>query len=314
MWYDYAYMTRIFKEYNLNFNHPSVKAKNVMLSSYPAALSSNDDFYLTSQDLAVIETTNVIYNDTLYDLMKPESFMTWERVMIANRMSETSEEWGDHFKEFNSGTYNNMYMALDMKKIKLENNTIEDKTLYTIEQIPELVKINDVTDHLRYGYWPSYNAPYDREIIERSMIKEAIEKDPVLARDIDYDMCTRATIFRRDQGTINSLESFKRIMRYNNYTEDPLAFGDPTNSLTARGDLKEKPSCFGTTDAKLGLVSGLKGNNKTVHIINGPPYEDVEPFVFSKTTACDHIKHVGMKDEMKFDWVVVNNKYQMKDY
>jgi hypothetical protein len=39
--------TRIFKEYNFNFNHPSIKARNIIFSSYPATLASTDDFYIT---------------------------------------------------------------------------------------------------------------------------------------------------------------------------------------------------------------------------------------------------------------------------
>ena len=37
-WYYYSMMNRIFKEFNLNFNHYSVKAKSVLFSSYPASL------------------------------------------------------------------------------------------------------------------------------------------------------------------------------------------------------------------------------------------------------------------------------------
>ena len=314
-WYYYGMMTRIFKEYNFNFNHPSVKAKNIMFSSYAATLSSNDDFYVTSQDLSVIETTNIIYNDTLYTLMKPESFMTWQRVMAANRMSATAEEWGDNFKGYNSGTYNNMYMALDMKKLDLVNRTIADKALFTIEQIPDLVAVNDVTEYLRYGYWPSYNTPFDPEIIKISMIKEAIEKNPSLASQMDYDTCTRANIFRRDQGKVVDMDSLKRMIRYNNYTLDPLTLGDPTASISARGDLRAgKESCYGAYDAKAAQVSELIGENKTIHVVAGPAWDDVEPFVFSKAESCAKFKHIGMKDEYKYDWFTVTNKYKMKDY
>ena len=58
-WHSYAMMTRIFKEYNINLNHPLIKSKNVLFSSYPATLNSLDDFYITNQELIVIETTNI---------------------------------------------------------------------------------------------------------------------------------------------------------------------------------------------------------------------------------------------------------------
>ena len=60
-WYYFNMMSKIFKEYNLNFNDRSINSHNVMFSSYPGSIVSNDDFYLTSKGLIVIETTNANY-------------------------------------------------------------------------------------------------------------------------------------------------------------------------------------------------------------------------------------------------------------
>ena len=208
-WYYYSMMNRIFKEYNLNYNHYSVKAKSVMFSSYPATLSSNDDFYVTSNDLNVIETTNIFFNFTFYVLIEPESLLTWQRVIIANRMSLTAKEWPSHFSPYNSGTYNNMYMVLDMKNIDTEKQKIGNNAIYVVEQIPTLIKANDVTTQLKDGYWPSYNTPYDKEIIKLSLIQEMIAKNDSLKYSFDYDICTRAAIMRRDQSKITDIDSLK---------------------------------------------------------------------------------------------------------
>lgn len=310
-WYYYTMMNRLIKEYNFNFNHPSVKAKTVIFSSYPATLSSNDDFYVTSQDLSVIETTNIFFNSTFYDLMVPESLLTWQRVIIANRMSQSAEEWSSHFSPYNSGTYNNMYMVLDMKLVDLDNQKIGDKAMFTIEQIPKLVKANDVTNHLRYGYWPSYNTPYDKDIIALSLIQEQIKKTPELIHDIDYDMCSRATIMRRDQSKIVDIESLKTFIRYNNYKKDELAYNNPVGSLSARGDLLPKPQCFGAYDAKVSSVKDLKGKNKKIYVIAGPTYEDeLEPFVWSKQDSCSKYGKNGLADEAKYEWFEYENRFK----
>ena len=52
-------------------------------------LSSVDDFYMTDSKLVVFETTNSILNSTLYQLIKPESLVSWIRVRIANIFSKT---------------------------------------------------------------------------------------------------------------------------------------------------------------------------------------------------------------------------------
>ena len=49
-----------------------------------------------------------------------------------------------------TGTYNNQYMVVDLKKIKLREN-IADGALWVVEQIPTLVEAGDQTAILRAG-------------------------------------------------------------------------------------------------------------------------------------------------------------------
>lgn len=61
-WSQYAYMLRIYKSYVLNFKSVQQAANQVQFSSYPATLTSIDDWYLTSAQLMVTETTNGFFN------------------------------------------------------------------------------------------------------------------------------------------------------------------------------------------------------------------------------------------------------------
>jgi len=54
-----------------------------------------------------METTNDVYNTTLYDLLTPQSLMSWIRVIVANRVATQGREWHNIMKRYNSGTYNN---------------------------------------------------------------------------------------------------------------------------------------------------------------------------------------------------------------
>ena len=38
--------------------------------------------------------------------------MSWQRVRVANFISRTGEEWVEHLRHKNSGTYNNNYMVM----------------------------------------------------------------------------------------------------------------------------------------------------------------------------------------------------------
>ena len=59
-------------------------------------------------------------------------------------------------------------MALDRNKIDLVNRTIAYDALYIVEQIPGFTKINNVTQFMKFGYWSSFNVPFDKEIYAKS--------------------------------------------------------------------------------------------------------------------------------------------------
>ena len=315
-WYYLNMMTRIFKEYNLNFNHHSIKTHNVMFSSYPGAIASNDDFYFTSKGLVVIETTNSNYNESSFDLVTEESLLCWQRVQLSNRMSENAKEWTEIFAKFNSGTYNNMYMVLDTKNVEFGNYTkIKDNTLMIVEQMPGFVEANDVTNYLKFGYWPSYNVPFSKNISEYGNVSSTINSKP--ERDMKlyntYDTCSRAKIMRRDQNKINDIESMKNFMQYNDYLNDPFSNGNPGETIASRYDLREsKPLCYGAFDTKLSSVKEIKeSSNKPMYLYSGATNQ-VKPFNFS-CAACENVKHEGLPDEPKNPWVIFNNKFNFDE-
>ena len=316
-WYYLNMMTRIFKEYNLNFNHESVKTHNVMFSSYPGSIVSNDDFYFTSKGLVVIETTNSVYNESSYDLITEESLLCWQRVQLSNRMSSSAKEWTELFSKYNSGTYNNQYMILDTKQIEFGNYTkIKENVLMIIEQIPGYLEINDVSDHLKFGYWPSYNIPYGKNVGKLSNIENTINSKPERNMRLynDYNNCSRANIMRRDQYKINDIESFKTFMQYNDYLNDPFSGGSPGESIASRYDLrKEAPLCYGAFDTKLSSVKEIKQSpKKTIYLYSGAT-KQVEPLFNFNSDACINVTHLGIPDTPNNTWVTFNNKYNFDE-
>jgi hypothetical protein len=90
-------MTRIWKLYDFDFK--GSYAKKISLSSYPGTLYSGDDFYITDQQLAVMETTHAVYNETLFnEFVVPTSVLWGFRVMAATRLATTAPEWVNFFK------------------------------------------------------------------------------------------------------------------------------------------------------------------------------------------------------------------------
>ena len=308
-WFTFNHMNRMFKEYRYKSNTDPTRNYVVAFSSYPAVLSSNDDFYITDQDLYVMETTNNIFDTTLYDLLTPQCVLTWMRAVVCNRLSTNGKEWVEHFSRYNSGTYNNQYMVMDMKKIDTTLKVIEDEAFVIIEQIPGQFRVHDQSNYLRKGYWPSVNIPFTAEIREISGYNTYLKEHPDLIPKFDYYQCARMSIFRRDAYSVNSVDGYKHMLLYNDYKNDPLSRGSPAYAIAARKDLEEGAfSCSGMIDVKTASINDVKGKKgKKIHIISGPTHNDyIEPFEWSKITCNgkepNKFKHYGQNEKWEFPW------------
>ena len=310
-WTNYGQLIRIFKEYRFITNKNNLKSKTVAFPSYPGVLNSVDDFYYLDSKLIVMETTNSIYDDTLYDLLKPECLLTWVRTMIANRLSSNGKNWTEIFSLENSGTYNNQFQVLDLSKINLNNKTISDEALYIIEQIPDYTEIKDVSYILRKGYWPSYNIPFLKNIFEKSGYVELINQRPEMYESVDYSGSVRAKMFRRDQSNVKDIESYKKILRYNDYQNDEISKGNAAWALASRYDLNDnivaKQYCFGAIDVKFISVKEIMEGKNIIHIISSPTNDQQPSFNWTNATCkynnTDRWYHEGVLDSWDFPWI-----------
>lgn len=83
----------------------------------PGMLSSLDDFYLMEEtSISVVQTTNGIYNTSLYDEVLPQALPAWMRVRAANALAANGQQWAKALARHNGGTYNNQYMVIDAKR------------------------------------------------------------------------------------------------------------------------------------------------------------------------------------------------------
>lgn len=66
-------------------------------------LVSLDDFYLLGSGLMMTQTSNDIFNSSLFDTVTPNSLFAWQRVRLAHSLAHTGEEWAKTFSRYNSG-------------------------------------------------------------------------------------------------------------------------------------------------------------------------------------------------------------------
>lgn len=299
-WFSYTATLRIYKHYNFNLHDKATAAKSLSFSSYPGFLESLDDFYTLSSKMVLLQTTNNIFNSSLYNLVTPESLLAWQRVRIASHMAKSGKEWAVLLGKHNSGTYNNQYMVIDLKKIQL-GKSVKNDALWVVEQIPGLVVAGDQTPILRAGYWPSYNVPFYEEIYNKSGYPDFVAKHGI---NYSYQLAPRAKIFRRDQDNVVTFGDMKYIMRYNDYKNDKYSSNDPCNTICCRGDLRsDNPSPSGCYDSK--VTTYAMALQRQAHAINGPTLGS-NLTAFSWSGPFSKYSHQGLPKAYRFPWVYMS--------
>ncbi|GFO31413.1 phospholipase b-like [Plakobranchus ocellatus] len=302
-WFAYSATDRIYKHYFFNVKDEATVAKKMSFSSYAGYLESLDDFYLMESGLVMLQTTNNVFNKKLYNRVKPQSLLAWQRVRVANMMSHTGKDWTTILASFNSGTYNNQYMVIDLKQIKL-GTVIADNALWVAEQIPGLVVADDLTPILRAGYFASYNVPFFEEIYNMSGYPDMAKKH---GSDFTYQLAPRAKIFRRDQAKVKDLATMKAIMRYNDYKNDPYSEGSPWGAICSRGDLDPTDpvddGCYDTKVTDYDMAKQFQAD-----AISGPTLGTNLP-VFAWPKGPSGSPHKGLPDIYNFPFMRMQPRF-----
>jgi len=311
---------RIFKHYRL----PSMKSdsqmvlRDVYFSASPGLLSSVDDFYTVHESigdsrtaqLAVIETTNEVFNPDLFELVVPESVLSWMRAIAANQVATTGAQWSQLFSIDHSGTYTNQWMILDMN-LFVPGSSYKSGLFTVCEEIPGLIHYEDMTSTLySNGFWPSYNIPYFEDVYSESGNKLVCHMGMKMNNtDFCYDTCPRANIFRDRQDTIMTMDDFKYMINYNDWENDPLSEGDACDAIACRRDLESDVSSrypAGGLDGKASSVlSATSQSSPIIHARLGPTNDDQPYFCWSQLKQT--YVHVGHPDCFNFDWTNISS-------
>ncbi|KAN0036409.1 hypothetical protein ACTFIV_001702 [Dictyostelium citrinum] len=312
-WADYSVMIRIYKRINIPVASTPYGSET-LFSSYPGLLVSIDDFYqIRPSKLHLTETLNTILNQSLYQQIKPQSFMYWVRNLVANRLANNGFQWVSIFVENNSGTNNIQFVVLDYKLFTPYSTQLQPDLLWIVEQYPGGYQAADVTLTLwEQGYWPSYNRPYFEEVFDILGYPYYVEKFGDL---FTYEYNPRANIFRRDHSTLETLEDMMNMIDYNQYKTDPFSMGYPGNSINARFDIKGGSLPSGNPIYSWfyhGTHGGIDGkainydmvNSFNVVARNGPTItSDCPPFNWNDWNL---ISHQYMPQIYNFTWISIN--------
>lgn len=320
-WTDYASMLRVWRTVTFK-GRPNVQ---IRYSGYPGVINSIDDWFESKgpgHHLVITETTNDVYNDTLFRenaAIVHERVPEFIRAVLATAVARTGEQWQFIFGLHNNGCYNNQFMVVDLALLG-QPGPLKEGTLWVSEQAPTLFKMADMTSTLQSrGHWVSFNIPSPDLLYEQTGWGEMLSKTG--SNQFSYTRAGRPRIFARAlAGGALSLDGLKKLMRYNDFQHDPLSgppecqgctAPSPELAISARMDLVtpldarfpfplDGAGCWGAIDVKL---KTSQSKEKTF-IISGPTTEGQVPFSFS-SPACKGVPHFGVPETWNFDWMFV---------
>ncbi|XP_032303853.1 putative phospholipase B-like 2 isoform X3 [Coturnix japonica] len=298
-WAPYQSMLRLIKKYTLPFRAEPGGTARVpgsvqVFSSYPGTIFSGDDFYILSSGLVSAACTLTPPTSPAQPSHPHRSH--W-RPPLGTVTSHAGGTCGLKAASWNGcGTLWPIAWpaavlsgpASSSASTVARRAGTQQGLLTVLEQIPYFEEIFNASGNLelvlKYGDWFTY------------------DKNP------------RAQIFRRNQSQVHDVDSMVRLMRSNNYLQDPLSQCrgcDPPhnaeNAISARSDLNPANGtypfaalhqrCHGGTDTK--VTSFGMARSFGLVAASGPTWDDVPPFRWS-TSPCSHLLHMGHPDLWRF--------------
>jgi len=319
-WESFSEMTRIWKVYD--FPLQGVSAKKISFSSYPGCISSTDDYYLMDSGLAITETTLSIPRKQNYP--SSQTVPDFLRIMAANRLSSSSEDWVRSMVDSATGTYSSQWMVMDYKKFK-PGEDLPDGSFYVLEQAPSTSHYEDMSGHLRQKhYWASFDRAYFDDVRETTgdNSMELREGSQPEAELFSKDNTPRAQIVAQTEGDITSLAAMREEMTRNKGTKEPVdqpKLQVPSFAISARsdladneGDLNKDGSPDGGVDAK--ITSSCLFRTLTAQAISSPSHTTLPAFRWTSPDGSElwpGVPHEGLPNEASFDWVRVDPEEQM---
>lgn len=284
----YTQMLRLLKKYTFGYHilpvtktAALIPSRSIVMSSYPGALSSRDEFYLINgenRELVVTGTSLLVTNRTEWSFLYPDDYvMLTVRLMAANRLATNSQSWFNTLSYQNDGASAFQWIIFEPRSM----------TLLLVEQLPSITVPINYTEEFKKTGFISYigisNFKSSNDIVQPAKKNLNLWK-------------TRLT---RLQKNITTFKQFRNMMRGCSQ-EGCSAVNQKTDlqELMFRGDLEDVPIPYGIIDTKILTVDidGFKG----FEAISGPS-QSRTPFKWSQSFP--NISHVGHPDTFNFESV-----------
>ncbi|XP_076232614.1 phospholipase B domain containing lamina ancestor [Calliopsis andreniformis] len=286
----YTHMLRLLKRYTFGYHTgpglktaPSIPGRSIVMSSYPGALSSRDEFYLIrgdNRELVVTGTSLLATNQSEWSFLHPKDHvMLSVRLMVANRLASSGQSWFETMSHQNGGASASQWIAFEPRST----------TMLLVEQLPSVSVAMNYTEEFKKSGYACYvgasNFENVNEIVQPAK-KDLNEWRMRLAR-----LQENVTTFELFRDMMRGCSQGDCTARNQNYQNDPL------RELTYRGDLEDDPLPYGIVDTKILAID--EDGFEMFEAVSGPASSQSRtPFKWSETFP--NISHVGHPDTFHF--------------
>ncbi|EZA56893.1 Putative phospholipase B-like lamina ancestor [Ooceraea biroi] len=278
----YVKMLRLLKKYTFGYHmlptsNMSVPGKTIVMSSYPGALSSHDEFYLIegqNHELIIAGTPTANYSWNFVN-GKSNQLLMPSAIMAANRLATNGQNW--------------------FQNISLQKGASKARQWIIFEPRGRIVQLVEQSETVRAINISEQFANAGAICVTGKIRLPEIN---VAVGDDDTDM-TRDKLIESLQKNVTTAEHFRNLMRGYSH-ESTTENKDQMQILSYRGDLEKVALPFGVIDAKIVLadVSGVE----SFEAFSGPStLGSRKPFRWSETFP--NILHIGHPNTFNFDSV-----------
>ncbi|XP_008559439.1 putative phospholipase B-like lamina ancestor [Microplitis demolitor] len=318
----YRKMLRLLKKYTFGYhinsekNSKRVPTRSIVTSSYPGALSSQDEYYgllkEDTKDLMILAGTPLTIKTESHDNLedsksenniqssKPNVVMTAAKIMAANWLATDVQSWSRMIAR-RDGSENTRQL---LQWVILRPG---DSSVWVVEQHPLMTHAIDFTKIIKekgYLFSDGNSLLINKEIHMMNMestvktIKNDLEKELKLI-DIESNLNSEDS---KNYSRVSHEEYLKLLLQSSNsslhfkFIEKDL----PTSidTMTFRGDLETIPTAIGVIDSKITLVNS--NGFVDFQATSGPAWSNDDKIPFQWSESFPGISHLGQPDKFKF--------------
>ncbi|XP_053986951.1 putative phospholipase B-like lamina ancestor isoform X1 [Hylaeus volcanicus] len=289
----YTKMLRLVKKYTFGYHVlPLLKtsaltpSRSIVMSSYPGALSSADEFYFIrgeNRELIVTGTSLLATNRSEWSFLHPKDHvMLSVRLMTANRLATNGQSWFDNISHQNGGASALQWIVFEPRST----------TMLLVEQLPSVTVAMNYTEEFKKAGYISYLGTSNFQNIND------------IVRPAKKDISSWRARLSRLQDNVTTFDQFRNMMRGCSQedctAENQNSKFDPLQELTYRGDLEDEPLPYGIIDTKILAIDA--DALETFETTSGPATSQSRtPFKWSERFP--NISHIGHPDTFNFESV-----------